>query len=383
MHKKCHMWPKSESEGKLDYLKPVKSRIPHGTILKLLLFLVCVNELTRLLELLTLLFADNVKSQRTTSSEVVHLDFQLELDKLVKWSHSWGLDTNSKAGVTTHIGHDNIYQCTIDGTSLSWVQEHKDLRVIVSRCMKTTTHCNAAVVKCFRTSWLRRQACKWFDDMFRVLYITYVRPHLEYYIQAVGPSLIKDTKALECVQSVGTKLMKVLCKLFYDERLKRLNLFPYSCRRTQGNFILAFYIFNYDLIVNISRRFVSSSTNNLRGYSKKIQKPLSVKVRAGFRFSHRVVNDWNTLSEQLGSDPFVNILKEKLDLHWKKQAIRINKGSPIYYSYYWISNVNDDLLTRWLINISYFTFVRYNFMLLCLQKRNLITKLSCQFVFRL
>lgn len=39
-----------------------------------------------------------------------------------------------------HIGQGNSYQYTIDGTSLSCVQENKDLRVIVSYDLNTITH---------------------------------------------------------------------------------------------------------------------------------------------------------------------------------------------------------------------------------------------------
>ena len=36
---------------------------------------------------------------------------------------------------------------------------------------------------------------------FKLLFTTYVRPHLEYCIQAVGPYTVQDTQTLERVQS--------------------------------------------------------------------------------------------------------------------------------------------------------------------------------------
>ncbi|VDP42506.1 unnamed protein product [Schistosoma curassoni] len=184
--------------------------------------------------------------------------------------------------------------------------------------LETTTHCKAAAVKGFRALWSLRRAFKSFDEEpFRTLYPIYVRPHLEYRIQAANTCLIKATNSLEHVQCVGTKLVKGLSRLPYDERLKRLNLFPLSYRRTRGDLILAIRIFNYDYGVNMSYRFAPSSTNNLRGHSEKVRKPLSSKLKVGSRFSHRVVNDWNALPEQVVSAPSVNTFKEKLDLHWK------------------------------------------------------------------
>ena len=315
----CDRRQRVRVNGTLSEWKPVKSGVPQGTILGPLLFLLYINELPLLLKSSTLLFADDVKIWRTIRNETDRCYLQADLDELVRWAHDWGLEVNSRKSVFMHIGHDISYHYTINGTSLPRVQEHKDLGVIISHDLKTTTHCNAVASKGYRALWSLRRAFKCFDeDMFRILYPTYVRPHLEYCIQAASPCLIKDTKSLERVQRVGTKLVKGLSKLPYDERLKRLNLFPLSYRRTRGDLILAFRIFNYDLGVNMSYLFAPSSTNNLRGHSKKVLKPRSNKLKVGSRFSHRVVNDWNALPEQVVSAPSVNIFKKKLDLHWKE-----------------------------------------------------------------
>ncbi|CAH8438915.1 unnamed protein product [Schistosoma intercalatum] len=113
-----------------------------------------------------------------------------------------------------HIGHGNSYHYNIDGTSLPRVQEHKNLGVTTGHDLKTITHCNAAAAKGYRELWSLRLAFKCFDkEMFRILYPTYVRPHLEYCIQATSPCLIKDTNSLDRVQPVRTELVKDLSKL--------------------------------------------------------------------------------------------------------------------------------------------------------------------------
>ncbi|CAH8480497.1 unnamed protein product [Schistosoma haematobium] len=52
-----------------------------------------------------------------------------------------------------------------------------------------------------------------------------------------------------------------------------------------------------------------SRTDHLRGHSKKVQKPRSNRLRLESRFSHRVVNYWNSLPEHVISAPSVNIFK--------------------------------------------------------------------------
>ena len=60
--------------------------------------------------------------------------------------------------------------------------------------------------------------------LMKTLYCTYVRPHLEFAIQAWCPYFIKDIKELEDVQKRATKSIPELRHLRYEERLKALRL---------------------------------------------------------------------------------------------------------------------------------------------------------------
>ncbi|VDP70114.1 unnamed protein product [Schistosoma curassoni] len=268
-----------------------------------------------------------VKTVNTVSKEA------RPLPSLITWNREESKD-NDPAGrhahdlqllesVVRNVLHEEVSGVNVTkvirlGKPIPCVQEHKDLGVVLSHDLKTTTRCKAATVKGFCALWSLRRPFKFFDEeTFRILYPTYIRPHLEYCIQAASPCLVKDTNSLECVQRVGTKLVKGPSRLPYGERLKRLNLFPLSYRRTRCDLILAFRIFNYDLDVNMSYLFAPSSTNDLQGHSKKVRKPRSNKLKVRSGFSHRVVNHWNALPEQVVSAPSVNTFKEKLDLHRK------------------------------------------------------------------
>ena len=55
-------------------------------------------------------------------------------------------------------------------------------------------------------------------DDFKIIYNTYVRPHLEYCEQAWSPYLQKDKTYLEKVQRRATKMVKGLKKLPYETR---------------------------------------------------------------------------------------------------------------------------------------------------------------------
>ena len=59
---------------------------------------------------------------------------------------------------------------------------------------------------------------------FKVLYTMYVRPHLDYCLQVVGPHMVQDLQSLEKVQRQATKLVNEIKKCTYQERLLKLDL---------------------------------------------------------------------------------------------------------------------------------------------------------------
>ena len=76
---------------------------------------------------------------------------------------------------------------------------------------------------------------------FRIIYKTYVRPHLEYCTQAWSPKLQKDKMLLEKVQRRATRMVKGLKKLPYETRLKKLGIYSIERQRLRGDLIRSRY----------------------------------------------------------------------------------------------------------------------------------------------
>ena len=62
-------------------------------------------------------------------------------------------------------------------------------------------------------------------DGFKLLYKAYIKPHLEFCVQAWLPYFKKDIDCMEKVQCRATKMVYDFGNLKYEKRLERLNLF--------------------------------------------------------------------------------------------------------------------------------------------------------------
>jgi ribonuclease P/MRP protein subunit RPP40 len=144
------------------------------------------------------------------------------------------------------------------------------------------------------------------------LYKSLVRPHLEYCVQAWRPYLKKDIELIEGVQRRATKLIKSLKDKTYENRLKKLHLTSMETRRLRGDLIEVFKMFkgmdNLDV-----HKFFQLTNAPTRGHSLKLVKHgCNLDIRK-FSFSHRVVNTWNSLSEDIVACDSINSFKTKLD----------------------------------------------------------------------
>lgn len=78
----------------------------------------------------------------------------------------------------------------------------------------------------------------------KVLYTTFIRPHLEYANQVWDPYLLKDIEALESVQKFA---LRACCKRWnssYDELLDQFNLPSLQSRRKYFKLCLLFKLIN-------------------------------------------------------------------------------------------------------------------------------------------
>ena len=154
---------------------------------------------------------------------------------------------NAEKCKVMHINHtlDTEYFMEKSGAvcKLGEVHEERDLGIMVSRELKTSLQCAKAAAKASSVLGMIRRHFEDLDgDSFLILYKGFVRPHLEYCVQAWSPHLRKDIDLMEKVQRRATKMVRGLKHHSYQRRLKVLGLQTLEQRRIRGDMIEVFKI---------------------------------------------------------------------------------------------------------------------------------------------
>ena len=108
---------------------------------------------------------------------------------------------------------------------LEHVFEEKDLGVIIDCDLKFEQNMSAKVKKANAIVGFIRQSFSYLDcALFKKLFTTFVRPHLEYAQTVSSPHLQKHINIIENVQIRATKFADGLGHLDYADRLRKLDL---------------------------------------------------------------------------------------------------------------------------------------------------------------
>ena len=164
------------------------------------------------------------------------------------------------------------------------------------------------------------------QDIFKKLFCSHVRPHLEYAIQFWAPYLRKDINQIESVQRRATKYLPGFHNLSYKERLTKLDLPTFAYRRLRGSVIEVYKILNvYDKDVTPKMKIINTST---RGHNQTLDIKRANKHHPQHHsFSHRVINPWNSLPSEVVNRPNLNTFKNRLDKHWSTLQLKYDHES--------------------------------------------------------
>ena len=309
--------------GEKSKSAPVLSGVPQGSVLGPLLFVLYINDLPEHVKSLVYLFADDTKIAHQVVKAEDAQQIKEDLLALSKWSSTWLLQFNAdKCHVLTlgnleNITHTEKYE--INGEELEHVFEEKDLGVTLDFELKFEQHISLKVKKANAMMGLVRRSFSFLDKyLFRKLYITFVRPHLEYAQAVWAPHLAKHINMLENVQERATRLVDGLHNVDYPNRLQFLDLPTLAYRRARGDMIELWKHFHTYDQGTLSKSF-KPRPRVIRRHKLQL---FNNKSKDGIRgiqrnsFYHRVVDVWNQLPKKVAESNSIDDFKTNLDEHW-------------------------------------------------------------------
>ena len=302
----------------------VLSGVPQGSVLGPLLFVLYINDLPESVCSSLYLFADDTKLLKTINNVEDSLILQKDIDALEEWSRKWLLKFHpDKCHVLTigklcNIAHAHPY--ALENQVLEHVFSEKDLGVTFDSNLTFEEHIMNKIKKAnSMVGMIRRSFSYLSPDLFRQLYSTFVRPHLEYAQVVWHPKLRKHSNLIEGVQRRATKIVASCKNLSYEDRLKIIGIPTLDYRRAVGDMVEVYkHLHHYDTS-SIPAKF-TARTRPSRNHDFKLNRNFGNDGLKGIQtnsFYYRSIVHWNNLPKEVVSAPSVAIFKKRLNSTWK------------------------------------------------------------------
>lgn len=303
-------------------MKPVISGVPQGSVLGPLFFLLYINDLPEQLNSSCRLFADDLKIYRVLHEPAI--DFHIlrnDLLKLENWSKAWQLDISAEKSHVMHINFMHECPLYLCDSVLPCENVVRDLGVYISSDLKWHQHCSYLYRKAGAVSnfILRSLQYKTLEN-FRLAYVVYCRPILEYCTPVWSPSTVVDKKLIEDVQRKYTKL--AFRKTFpgpfqpsYKQRLAIFNIEILETRRLKQDLYLCYKIVKNTCCIKFNEMFAFTPfAKRSRQHPLQLLRTHALKNPIFDSYSHRVIRTWNHLPKQVVEAKTFLAFKQKLEL---------------------------------------------------------------------
>ncbi len=204
----------------LDW-KEVGSRVPQGSVLGLLMFVIFINDLSEVIRQGSVIYlcVDDMKISRRFSGTEDCARLQEGLTELQKWSKRWMSEFHPDKNRYMRVGRSSAEEqsYTMCNTIMKTIGE-KDIGVVLDDRRSFLDHMAEKINKANKIVGLIRRTFLHLDSkIFKAIYRAIVRPIIKHANQVWCPHLMKDLDAQENVQCLAIKMVPELKDLPYEK----------------------------------------------------------------------------------------------------------------------------------------------------------------------
>ena len=304
-----------------------------------------INDLPGLWTNISKLYADAGKIIGKVGTQEGVRKVQNDLDTASDWVIDWLMQLNEEKCMVVHIGKRNpnsTYTIRKPGgarVELQSSEGERDLGVRVDNELGFSQHIRAATSKANSMISMLKNAIVCRDmELWKKLYVSLIRPHLEYAVSVWNPRLRKDIDELERVQKRVLRIPHELREMAgYKERLMAVGLTTLEERRDRGDLIQAYKLIKgLEQVDNhcIPKSALSIETHGpasaLRRRNNLVRESFKTKEKNKYCkattmrhhfFTNRVVPLWNGLPNDVTSAQTLTGFKMNLDAFMKNRSV--------------------------------------------------------------
>ena len=297
---------------------PVISGVPQGSVLGPLLFLIYIDDVARvpLSEGTSLvLYADDLLLFRAIDGPEDFAILQRDINAVNNWVSNNYLQFNVSKCKFMHISrkrqfHHPIPDLLLDGQSLERVTSFKYLGILLTSDLKWSCHIETICSKARKILGLiYRRFCEYAEPSALLqLYMSLVRPHLEYGCHIWDPHLQKDKVMLENVQKFGLRICARQWDLGYNELLSNFHAPTLQDHRLYHKLCNMYKIVN-NLISFPPSIFVPRHSSH---HANTYVQPFAHSNAFLHSYVPSTVSSWNSLSSNITNQSTLSTFKSHL-----------------------------------------------------------------------
>ena len=309
------------------------SSVVQGSVLGGTLFDIFINDICKcVLDALVLLFADDTKVAQQIQNDEDRRRMQNTIDRLQEWADTWGMSFNVSKCKIVHVGYNNPkYKYTMNGVEIGESYEEKDLGVWMEATLKPGKQCAvAARAANFTLGQIQRSFHYRTKKTLVPLYKTFVRPKLEFAVQAWSPWQEGDKKVLEKVQERMIRMLSDVRGKSHEEKLRDVGLTTLTERRMRGDAIETFKTLKGFNRVDKNKWFQIEKEDTrptrrnteiteegeVRKENVLVEEAARLETRRNF-YNVRAARTWNSIPDKVRNKTSINAFKTAYD-NWKR-----------------------------------------------------------------
>ena len=283
----------------------INAGVPQESVLGPLLFLIYVNDVSENMISLCRLFADD-NSLQSSSYNVATIEYTLnhDLDILDKWSSKWLMKFNpSKTKALFFTLKSNYYlpKLQFQRCNLEYITSHKHLGLLLSQNLNWSDHIDNIVKQAYqRLGLLKKLKYNIGRKTLSKMYITFIRPLLEYCSIVWDGCSLQDVERLEMVQLYAARIITGLPIIASRDALYlETGWEPLADRRKVAK-LNTMYKVHHNLVPDYLKSIFPATRRNESKYDTRNREDYTIpRCRLEIfkkSFVPDTINQWNSLS---------------------------------------------------------------------------------------